>query len=378
MFSEKIRPPVILLIASVLLLIAELGVSPRATAQNSTASELLQIAEESLEAQYETLVTGDADKAVQEKRFARRFSAAIRNKLSSQQAIRLGLRKTRQVFKGFRTKLVLKEIQINNDKAQLKATEITELALDTPPGGPKVTKSSDPHVFNFVKSNGEWHLVSDLVVTPAPVLAKADQPSTPLPPPLSTRLAVSRKHHAELNHSVRPFVNYDRVAAVDYAKAHALSYNPAFKRFNNDCTNFVSQTLLAGGWQMALGVYTHNDVWWYSCMLPGGNVCRASYTWGAAFNFHEFLGTSPGQRTNMADHFGDVWPGDIIFADWDGPTGHHPDGRIDHVMVVTGRDTDGNLYISQHTNDRLNRPMTQVILQETEANFYGFRIKDSY
>jgi hypothetical protein len=383
MSSRKIR--LTILCMTVALVMAPLGMSLRTTAQESTGSVLMQIAEESLNAQYQTLVSGDIDTALKGKRFGHLFRAGIGNQLLAHVAMRAALMKTRQDFKGFRTKLLFQEIQVNGDKAQLKATEITELDMDPPPGGPRVTTSKDPHVFEFAMIAGEWHLISDSIVRPAPVPPKGDLPSTSLPPPTTNSppsSKLSRKHHADLSakHSFtspQPG-NYDRYTAINYAKAHALSYNSAFKTFNNDCTNFVSQSLLAGGWQMVLGYYTHNDVWWYSCALPGGLVCHASYTWGAAYNFHEFLGTSPGQRTNYVSYFGDVDQGDIIFADWDAPDGHHPDGRIDHVMFVTGKDTEGNLYISQHTNDRLDRPMAQVILQEPAANFYGFKIKDSY
>lgn len=43
---------------------------------------------------------------------------------------------------------------------------------------------------------------------------------------------------------------YDRQSAVAYAKKWALDKNPSFNYFDDlggDCTNFVSQCLLAGG-----------------------------------------------------------------------------------------------------------------------------------
>ena len=42
-------------------------------------------------------------------------------------------------------------------------------------------------------------------------------------------------------------VKYDRQAAVNYAKQYAVQGNPAYRRFESDCTSFVSQALLAGG-----------------------------------------------------------------------------------------------------------------------------------
>lgn len=372
----------VILFATLALGLTALEGSRRTTAQSSTASDLMQIAEESLNTQYQTLISGDSDTALKGKRLGHLFRAAITDQLAFQISRRAVLMRTRQDYKGFRTKLVFQDLQITGDKAQLKATEITEFDMDPPPGGPKVTKSSDPHVFQFENTNGEWHLVSDVIVRPAPVLPKVLPTGSLLPTP-NERPArgASLKHHAEVSAKsvTSPPVSYDRYAAVNYARAHALSYNADYKRFGNDCTNFVSQSLFAGGITMVYGVYTHNDVWWYTCALPGGYVCHASYTWGAAFNLHEFLGTGPGlQRASGAQAYTGAWLGDIIFADWDGPTGHHPDGRIDHVMIVTGIDTQGNQYISQHTNDRLDRPMADIRMEQSEANFYGYNIRDSY
>jgi hypothetical protein len=355
------------------------------SARETLAGELMEIAQESLNAQYATLVSGDIATGLAGKRFETRFRNAIGDQLTSRVAIRSALLKKKIEFTAFRTKLVFQGLEVKDDKAQLTAIEITERDMNTPPGGPKITKSSDPHIFDFVKTSGEWQLVSDTIVRPKPVFSQdgEDLPLVPLPPPTTDgppEKNLRRRHHAVLTpRSVAAMpVGYDRITAINYARAHALSYNTDFKRFGNDCTNFISQTLLAGGWQMVYGLYTHNDVWWYTCSLPGGYACHASYTWGAAYNFHAFLNTGPGHRTDYVQYYGDVWPGDLIFADWDRPGQHLPDGRIDHVMFVTGRDTEGNLFISQHTTDRLDRPFAEVILSETSAQFFGHRVKDSY
>jgi len=372
---------VITVCTAIALLSSSMEVAFSSSRQRSLSAELIAIAEDSLNAQYQTLVSGDVEASLKARPLAHLYRATIANQLNSQVAIRAELKKVKMSYKSFRTRLVLRDIQVDGDKAQLKATEVTSMDMDTPPGGPKVTKFSDPHVFDFINEGGEWHLVNDVIVRPAPVVEKqqADLPAAPPAKDLAEAKALKHYNHAvSTRAATRMFGSYDRVASVAYAKQYALTYNSAFKHFNNDCTNFVSQSLNAGGWEMVTGYYTNQDVWWYACALPGGYVCNASYTWGAAYNFRQFLNTSPGNRTVAAQQLSNLFTGDIIFADWDGPSGHHPDGRVDHVMFVTGKDTDGNLYISQHTNDRLDRPMAQVILQETEAQFYGFKVKDSY
>ena len=58
-------------------------------------------------------------------------------------------------------------------------------------------------------------------------------------------------------------IPYDRERAVEYARRWALSRNPLFYNFTGiggDCTNFVSQALLAGSCVMN---YTPDFGWYY-------------------------------------------------------------------------------------------------------------------
>ncbi len=89
----------------------------------------------------------------------------------------------------------------------------------------------------------------------------------------------------------------NRAAAVRYAIRHALSANPAYIRYGNDCTNFVSQCMHAGGWSQIKGWYQSNSVWWYTGGIFG--VRAASYTWAAAQNFFNFT-TSSGRGTQVS------------------------------------------------------------------------------
>lgn len=59
---------------------------------------------------------------------------------------------------------------------------------------------------------------------------------------------------------------YDREAAVRYANEWWNGRNPAFPVFDVDCTNFISQCLLAGGAPMH-GYPNRERGWW----LRGGH-----------------------------------------------------------------------------------------------------------
>ena len=172
--------------------------------------------------------------------------------------------------------------------------------------------------------------------------------------------------------SSSPQSGFNRVAAVNYARTFAITYNPLYFRFNNDCTNFTSQTMLTGGWQMSgLGAALDRadpDSWYYSCLSLFRPI--TTYSWGAAYNFNVFALRAG--RVEGIQYYEDLNPGDIIFADWDSLDGtHQPDGRVDHIMIVTGKDTDGNVYVSYHTNDHKDRSMTDIRIAEPNANFYG-------
>ncbi|MFE4194736.1 amidase domain-containing protein [Paenarthrobacter sp. NPDC056912] len=57
---------------------------------------------------------------------------------------------------------------------------------------------------------------------------------------------------------------YDYGAMTSYARSWAYGRNPIFRQFGNDCQNFVSQSLHAGGWVEQPGWYLSDAGWWYS------------------------------------------------------------------------------------------------------------------
>ena len=134
-------------------------------------------------------------------------------------------------------------------------------------------------------------------------------------------------------------------AAASYARKWATSTNPKYGRMSNDCTNFVSQAMLAGGWKMEKGWYRSDSNWWFTGNWP----IAASWTWGGAHNFSKFVQKSG--RGSLAKHVRDLRIGDVLQMSFSG-------GHINHSMVVTKK-TKSNFSLSYHTSDTLDR------------NFYG-------
>lgn len=166
---------------------------------------------------------------------------------------------------------------------------------------------------------------------------------------------------------------YSHWAAAAYAKKYALSPNPSYTLFGNDCTNFVSQCMLAGGWTMVGGSFwdrKDNDVWWYG----ESSLSDASYTWGGAHNFSKFLGVSGRgaitARSNLA--VGDV----VQIANG---------GHVFHTMIITmagvcNKDGDGP-FMSYHTTNTLNKDLGTIEASYPAADGYSFlywKVKDTF
>ncbi|MGM9927570.1 MAG: amidase domain-containing protein [Bacillus sp. (in: firmicutes)] len=134
-----------------------------------------------------------------------------------------------------------------------------------------------------------------------------------------------------------PFI-YDRLQAVQYADRWWNEYNPAYQQFENDCTNFISQCLRAGGAPMR-GAPNRSKGWWYSGK-------SWSYSWSVAHAFYLYLKNSrSGLRAIEVSSPEELMLGDVICYDFEG------DGRFNHNTIVTGKDAYGMPLVNAHTTD---------------------------
>ncbi|MEH7072554.1 amidase domain-containing protein [Neobacillus drentensis] len=134
---------------------------------------------------------------------------------------------------------------------------------------------------------------------------------------------------------------YDRLKAVQYAERWWNSYNPAYKKFENDCTNFISQCLHVGGAPMR-GYPNKGAGWW----LQNNNW---SYSWAVANSLRIYLANSKsGLQANEVSSPDQLLLGDVICYDFEG------DGRFNHNTIVTGKDAYGMPLVNAHTyNSRM-------------------------
>jgi hypothetical protein len=134
---------------------------------------------------------------------------------------------------------------------------------------------------------------------------------------------------------------YDRQKAVQYAERWWNSYNPAYKQFEVDCTNYISQCLHAGGAPMR-GYPNRGRGWW---MMHN----NWSYSWSVANSLRLYLTHSTvGLKAKEVYSPDELLLGDVICYDFQG------DGRYDHNTIVTGKDAYGMPLVNAHTtNSRL-------------------------
>ena len=170
---------------------------------------------------------------------------------------------------------------------------------------------------------------------------------------------------------------YNREQAVRYARRWAFGRYPLFYDFSavgGNCTNFVSQCLLAGTCQMN---FTPTFGWYY--ISPEE---RAPAWTGVEF-LYNFLtsntGTGPFARLLDAGEAvrGGLMPGDVIQLGRINRRGE-AEGDYYHTLLVTGFGRRGILVAAQ-TDDALDRPLSTYSYQRIRyLHIEGFRTDERY
>ncbi|MDQ0190738.1 amidase domain-containing protein [Alicyclobacillus cycloheptanicus] len=138
-----------------------------------------------------------------------------------------------------------------------------------------------------------------------------------------------------------PCTTYDRVRAYRYSELWWNGFNPRFVKFvDDDCTNFISQCILAGGFRMT-GGQNRASGWWYrfSGTSPNGN--NWSYSWAMSNALYQYLVNKGG--ANVVSSARELKVGDLILYDWNGT------GRFGHSVIVVDFDGRGDPLVNAHT-----------------------------
>lgn len=135
--------------------------------------------------------------------------------------------------------------------------------------------------------------------------------------------------------------SYNRREAVRYAERWWNDLNPAYKAFTDNCTNYISQCLRAGGAPM-WGAPNRSKGWWYG-------DSNWSFSWAVSHSFRWYLsGSTYGLRGKEVSSPEELLPGDVICYDFQG------DNRWDHTTIVVAKDEfDMPLVNAQTNNSRM-------------------------
>ncbi|MGX5181862.1 amidase domain-containing protein [Streptomyces avermitilis] len=274
---------------------------------------------------------------------------------------------------------------VDGGTATLQLTEHTRLRLPFTPqeveeGAPEFEELSLPHTVKFTQgSDGAWLLSSDKADTaggPTPTTQVSDTDAeattddgggapdedeggkddaadtTPLP-------------DSGASDTVKPGVSaaYSYNKMVAYADRYWDHHNGAYRTYGNDCTNFISQAMLAGGWGPKGGALiqrTSNKYWFY-----GPTKWTTSYTWAGAENWYWFA-KKHAKRTKILGNAWQLAKSDVLQADWT------RNNNIDHSMIVTKKYR-GTPYLTYHTGDTHNKSLGKLLSDHPRAWWYAHR-----
>ncbi len=147
---------------------------------------------------------------------------------------------------------------------------------------------------------------------------------------------------------------YDRAKAVNYAQQWALKSNPRFYHFGGiggDCTNFISQCLLAGG---AVMNYNKYYGWFYISQI------NRSPSWTSVEYLERFLLRSKGVGifAKIAD-INTLEVGDLIQL-------RQNPSHFNHTVIIT-KIENGEIYVCAHSNDALNKQLRDYFYLELKG-----------
>ncbi|MFI1563863.1 amidase domain-containing protein [Streptomyces sp. NPDC020490] len=277
------------------------------------------------------------------------------------------------------------DLTVSGQSATLQLTENTRLYLPFTPqevedGAPEYEELSLPHTVKFTQgSDGAWLLSSDKAdaeggPTPTTQVTDADPDSGPdagggksdedegaKEDSSSTESLPDSSADAFVRPAASASYNYDKM--VSYANKYWDHHNGAYRTYSSDCTNFISQSMLAGGWGPAGGSLiqrTSNKYWFY-----GPSTLWTSYTWAGAENWYWFA-SKHSRRTKILDNVWKLDKADVLQADW------NRNNVVDHSMIVTKRYR-GTPYLTYHSGDTHNKSLSKLLSDHPRTWWYAHR-----
>lgn len=269
------------------------------------------------------------------------------------------------------TKLTLLHADIMGNTATLDVEEFSRLYYAKIRGDePDYTAWVVQRRFVFINGAAGWELVSQQLLNnngPAP----ANEPTGASENTMHKTLAAIASTQPEgnediearnsdmdglsLTHSVGIQSIFNRTAARDYAITFWQNPNPAYRSFSEDCTNFISQAMRAGGWTDVSGWYRDTRHWWY-------NWLNQTWSWVGVRHWFEFALTHS-RRTALLSQPRALWEGEVLQVDFEN------NGSMDHSMIVT-RKTASEIFLTYRTVNTFERSFASLSLAFPNARWF--------
>ncbi|MEV4222298.1 amidase domain-containing protein [Nonomuraea sp. NPDC049725] len=269
------------------------------------------------------------------------------------------------------------------DTVELRVAERTKLYFARPlADAPAFEEYALNHRFVFERQGAQWVMRDARPEPAAGELAPDTQPQAARAPKTSPKATAPagrepssvdrpRKGAAvapdKLARSTEAALAWDYTAMLNYANTYWDTYNPDYRTYGGvggDCTNFISQIVTAGGWT-EVGSWpdsrSDNANWFY-----GDYTWTTSYTWPAAENWYWFA-QHESARTTYLGNVWDMLTTDVLQVDFD------RDDNISHSLFVTDRSSDGELYLTYHSNNTHNKPLSSFLAANPDAWYYAHR-----
>ena len=189
---------------------------------------------------------------------------------------------------------------------------------------------------------------------------------------------------------------YNRQKAVNYAMKWWNSRNRKFYSYSQDCTNFVSQCLYAGGIPMlynkkvgAWCSYKMQDTKWMSNPLAWAveqyrykwivsdswRLCNESYKFFKKASCAKKVITIKDTRSSVTSAIKYLKVGDPMYMDDNG------DGKPNHAVIITKVDTKKKkIYYAGHTSNRKTMDLESYLSHKSRSKkkVYAIALKDSF
>ncbi|MDK1343862.1 amidase domain-containing protein [Streptomyces sp. 378] len=277
------------------------------------------------------------------------------------------LAKAGERYRGASTTVTLNATRVTGRTAKAEVTETTTLTYARArDDAPKTTGFQARHELTFkADRHGDWQLTGirdadqgglavNTLSQPAPVKATTAADTMPNAP----RAATTRNPAA----APKTGTTYDYKAMAAYAEKHWNAYNKDYPDFGGrgaggDCTNFVSQSLKAGGWKHVPG-YVYDYTRWF------GNADIQSHSFIGVNEWSWFAQNS--KRTKPLANVFQLEVGDVLQLDFD------RDGSKDHTMIVTYK-SGGVPYVTYHSNNTFRRSVASLVASYPNAYYYAYR-----